>query len=85
MSYQCLTGMVLRVCGELPMRKITRGGVGWGGVGGVGWEEVEWIGMGRGGVQWLRGGMSYQRLTWRVVRACGELPMLNMPGVKSLW
>ena len=47
-----LKSTVLRVCGELPMRKITRGGVGWEGVGGVGWDGVEWSGMGRGGVEW---------------------------------
>ena len=89
MSYQRLKSMVLRVCGELPTLKIIHGGgrvvwcgVGWGGVGWsgvvVGWGEVGWRGGGRGGV-------SYQRLTWMVLRLIAELPTLKIHSVKGLW
>ena len=77
--------MVLRVCDELPTLKHTHGGVGRGGVGwsGVGWSGVEWGGVDEGGVGW--GGGSYQCLKWMVLRLSGELPKLNMNGVKGLW
>ena len=61
-------------------------GVGWG------WGGVAWVGMARGevggmwevcGLGW--GGVSYQCLKRMVLRLSGELPTLNMNGIKGLW
>ena len=82
--------MVLRVYGELPALKISRGGrrggVGWGGGGvglGVEWSGMEWRVAGWVGVWWS--GVSYQHFKRMVLRVCGQLPTLNMNGLKGWW